>query len=248
MNLLLDIGNTNIKWRICDQTQRIADGCLPVVESADENLMAAIQPHVRELHSVAVAPTGADRYAQAILSRLEKAQALRVKTASTQKSAYGIDVVYDDASRLGVDRWLAMIAASRLVDSNVIVIDAGTAVTVDFLRADGAHLGGWIAPGIALQRGVLLNRTDKVLWKEAAHASLIGTSTESSVQSGCTQSVVGLIDRAAIVATDLFDSSPSLFVTGGDALLIKNATSRPIEHRDNMVLDGLGIWLTEQSG
>ena len=97
----------------------------------------------------------------------------------------GVHFAYEDISRLGVDRCLAMIGAYHLVGSGVLVIDCGSAITADLVNGSGEHIGGFILPGVRMLESSLLGGTAKVLVEhETVISTEWGVSTEECVEHG----------------------------------------------------------------
>lgn len=130
---------------------------------------------------------------------------------STLQHAGVINAYGADSARLGVDRWLGLIAAQAM-PGDVCVVDCGTAVTLDVLRRDGQHLGGYILPGLAMMSDVLSHKTGRVRIDTALPATLaLGCSTSESVINGTMMAVVSMVERVAA------EHRAHLVLTGGDA-------------------------------
>lgn len=139
---------------------------------------------------------------------------------TSQAQALGVVNGYDDPDRLGADRWMALLAAAAMTDGDCIVIDAGSAITVDLLSANGRHLGGAILPGVnttneAFRRIFSHIDFDRVDFDETAAP---GCSTESAIRIDydhrSTETLPALVNRWM----KLFDSKPRLLLSGGDAV------------------------------
>ena len=154
-----------------------------------------------------------------------------------------IPIAVDHPERVGIDRLMAAVAAWRMcANQPAIVIDAGTAVTVDLLR-DGRFAGGAILPGMRMSAAALDRYTDKLPYIETvgiAPPDAIGKNTADAMKSGMFWGTVGAIRELASRMAESVDSPPRVFLTGGDsatiAPLLENA-----EHVPNMVLSGIAI-------
>lgn len=146
----------------------------------------------------------------------------------------GVINAYVDPARLGVDRWLALIGL-RPRARDICVVDCGTAITVDVLRADGQHMGGYILPGLSMMAGLLLHATRRVRFDPDAVADglALGRSTGEAVKHGALASIVALIEK---VATDY---SCTLVLTGGDAARVSASLMYPHELQPELLLHGL---------
>lgn len=162
-------------------------------------------------------------------------------------SAFGLSNGYRDPASLGVDRWLAMLAAWHARREACCVADCGSAVTIDAIDADGRHLGGLIIPGMrlmhdALRRGTAIPETSLV-----AGESFFGRDTAGAVASGIAQAIAGAIERAVAAASAVGRQRPRLMVTGGDGPAIAEALSATCEIRPALVLEGLAL-VAQESG
>lgn len=141
---------------------------------------------------------------------------------------------YRQPERLGIDRWLGVLAIAD-AGRPALVVDAGTALTLDVLGRDGVHEGGYILPGLALQRQALAGATARVSFPEADWGGLApGQDTAACVGHGSLRALVALIRSVA----DELGPDVDLHVTGGDALLLLPYLSRA-EHRPLLLLHGL---------
>lgn len=143
-------------------------------------------------------------------------------------NAYG-----DRAAMLGVDRWLGLIAVRDAAD-DICVVDCGTAITLDVLRCDGQHMGGYILPGLALMLGALRRETHRVRFDSSVPDALaLGCSTAEAALHGALAAVVSLIERVAK------DHAVRLVLTGGDAERVSRFVMHPHDIEPELLLRGL---------
>lgn len=230
-----DLGNTRYKWRLQERGTTLAEG----VGRSGEAL-----PRPAELGAVdriRVATVAGDAVLNDFLQAL---QDFRVdpEIAVTQRQVAGVSNAYGDQfTRLGVDRWLALVAGYKRVGGPVLVLDAGSALTADLVDASGAHLGGYIIPGLALMKGALFQDTEKVLFDpELDIATLaLGCSTQQAVSAGVMAAQVGAASIAIAESERRIRQDFAILVTGGDAgQLIPFLPDRAVWVPD-LVLDGL---------
>lgn len=231
MDLLIDIGNTRCKAAVYDH------GNLSLV--ADLTDLKAQQLDIKNVY---VASVGAKDKLLAIRQQLAWLTASWLEVQS-EAAAFGVYNSYQEPAKLGVDRWLAMIAAKQQFPNQaVLVIDAGTAVTIDWLDQHGHHQGGWILPGLVLQQSAVVSNTAKVINSHMPQAELLpATNTVSALQSGCLAAVIGAIDIA-------MQRHPvqQIVLTGGDSVLLaQHLTSLPIVIQPLLVLQGLSYYCAE---
>lgn len=161
--------------------------------------------------------------------------------ARVQGQCSGLVVAYADPSRLGVDRWLQMVALWRELRSGFVVASAGTALTFDAVNADGRHLGGVIAPGLLTAQQAVLGATrfaagapDATYTKGLTEG--LGCDTDSCVRQGALHSCAGLIERLA--SRHVRSDTPRI-LTGGDAGDLVSHLSGDWLLRSELVLEGL---------
>lgn len=140
----------------------------------------------------------------------------------------------EQPNRLGIDRWLALIAL-REREQDVCIVDCGTAITMDVLRADGLHLGGYILPGLSMMAGALLHETRRVRFDSASIAEglELGRNTGEAVKHGALAAVVALVERL------MQDRACAVVLTGGDAHRVSASLACQHELRPELLLSGL---------
>ncbi|MGH8530087.1 MAG: type III pantothenate kinase [Nevskiales bacterium] len=242
MKLLFDIGNTRLRaaWSSADGLRPIAsvvhvDAKLPEVLAA---LKLSERPAEIWVASVAAAPTG-----QSVLNWAREKFDLAAHLLVSSRECCGVKNSYADPSRLGVDRWLAIIAAHHRALSSgggpACVVSAGTAVTFDMVDENGQHLGGLIAPGVGSQRRYLLGATGMVRPQaEIAGLDWLGSSTEQALAYGTAHSVLGLIERASSAAARKHPTMRWL-ISGGEAESLLPHLPSHWEHAPLLVFEGL---------
>ena len=231
MILDIDAGNTRIKWRVLDQGQVVSSGdqlTESVRQLAALDITCAESIQRIRLSSVA----GSD-----IIESLQNQFDCPLEVAVVDESAAGITCGYKDYQQLGVDRWLAVIAAYKKIDSSLIVIDAGSAVTIDIVDADSAHQGGYIVPGLRLMHQALWQGTEhiKVEAKSVANITTPGRSTDDAVDKGCLLLLVSTIESL------VNQYGCKLVITGGDGLMLRDQLSVQADYYPDLVLEGLAV-------
>ena len=156
-------------------------------------------------------------------------------------SDIGIDVRYDNPSTYGIDRALAAFAAYRFFKDSCVVIDVGTAVTVDAVTKDGAVAGGYIFPGAASLAQCLSERTDLPEVTVENTGEGIGTSTEQCISYGIAMGVSGAVSHLMSHACDTVKSVNRAIITGGGAPALMNSLPPDVIHKPYLVLEGLGL-------
>ncbi|AZG88493.1 pantothenate kinase [Pseudomonas syringae pv. pisi str. PP1] len=224
MILELDCGNSFIKWRITAKS----DAAVVSVGVVDSD--AALLEHLRNLPDTTfsdcrlVSVRSAEETAR-LVSVLADAFSVAPVCAVPARELGGVINGYDDFERLGLDRWLAFVGAYHLVKRACLVIDLGTAVTSDFVDADGAHLGGFICPGMPLMRNQLRTHTRRIRYDDTeAERALVrlvpGRATAEAVERGCSLMLRGFAVTQVEIARGYWGEDFAIFVTGGDAALL----------------------------
>jgi type III pantothenate kinase len=231
--LQLDIGNTRIKWRLVEGADIVNGGA--IVRSGGLDL-----PPLAQVPGQVWVASVAGEELEALLK--QEFSGVDVWFARTVERACGVRNSYTQPHRMGVDRWLAMLAAWNQAGDSVCVVDAGSALTIDFVSARGTHLGGYILPGLDSMERALLSDTDRVRFADAARDSLApGQSTEETVYNGLLLSQAG----AVALALDRLDHVGKIYFSGGNGAVLRAALDRGGQHAPDLVLDGLALLAKE---
>jgi len=245
--LLIDMGNSRLKWCLQQQGRIHAQHSLdyPADLAAFDTLLHHTWHTTEPPDQVWLATVAAADKVDYLIQWIQQSWQLTPKQVSTTRKACGVYNAYLQAEQLGVDRWLAMIAAHHLVQTEVCVVDCGTALTLDVVTASGQHQGGLIMPGLNTMRYSLAKHTHalaELMQMRLQHTepALLATDTRMGIQVGTVYAVVGFIET---VMTRLAqrDKITTLILTGGDAETLIPFLQHPFEHIPNLVLQGLGI-------
>ena len=149
----------------------------------------------------------------------------------------GVSNSYERPEVLGADRWAALIAARALHNGPCLVVNAGTATTVDMLTAEGVFLGGAILPGVELMRFVLHEHTGRLPIQEGTHRDT-PRNTVDAIETGCRHAQAGAVERMYRVFRDM-GGTPLCIVGGGAGRALVDQLSMPRRYVENLVLEGL---------
>jgi type III pantothenate kinase len=193
-----------------------------VVGSTEELLEGLEGLPVLTLRAARMVSVRSDDETSALADLLFDRFAITTLRAQSAQVVEGVTNGYDDYQRLGLDRWLAIVAAYRLAKKACLVLDLGTAVTSDFVAADGGHLGGFICPGVPLMRNQLRTHTRRIRYDDdaavkALHDLTPGRSTVEAVERGCSLMLRGFVQTQLELAREYWGESFEVFLTGGDA-------------------------------
>lgn len=232
--LAIDAGNTRIKWGIHNGQQWNATGTVETSRAAE------LSESLRGIKTagLAIASNVAGAAVQAAIEAACKG--LAVRFVRSEASQLGVTNGYRDPSQLGTDRWVALIAAHHARPGHKLVINAGTALTIDALTGDGRFLGGLIVPGPALMRRSLDRATAALRESEGAVRDF-PASTPEAIATGAVLACAGAAERLA-KSMDAHGTPPGLIIlSGGAARELAPALGLPHELHENLVLDGLQL-------
>ena len=232
--LLIDAGNTRVKWALHDGRAYVASGA---VETARAQEIGRAWPKELAAKCAIASNVAGDAVAEQLIQACSE-RGLDLRTIRSQSQQLGVTSSYKDPGQLGSDRWAALIAAHRVGPGHKLVVNAGTALTIDALTADGRFLGGLIVPGPALMRRSLDRGTAGLRLTEGAFAEF-PASTPEAITSGAIQACAGAIERMRDAMAGR-DATPSQIVLSGGAAR-EIAAHLPIAAtiRENLVIDGL---------
>lgn len=248
--MLLDVGNTRVKWGVLDGDRLGKTGSV-THDKLQESGFAVLTTHLpRDVDRVLVSNTAGHSFATRLSGVLGIHCNCEVHFARAEREAFGVTNSYRNPRRIGVDRWVALIGARAEFRGALCVVDAGTAVTIDALDREGRHLGGLIVPGLRLMREALhANTSDlpapkRLADRSAATTALFATTTDGALDQGAMTAICGAIERALgrMRATGF---RPKLVLTGGDASRILKRLDDTVMHRPNLVLQGLAVMVSD---
>jgi type III pantothenate kinase len=240
--LAIDAGNSRIKWGVADGRRWLQVLSLATAEASAlrEALAAIAKPDCIVISNVA---------GTAVEARLEAALApLQAPLQWVRGTAQqcGVRSSYAEPAQLGPDRWAALIAARNLFGGPCVVVNAGTAMTVDALSGEGVFLGGFIVPGVRLMRTALASGTAH-LKTRAGHFSYFPSNTADAIVSGGIHALAGAVERMARFMAQTGEGEALVVLSGGDAEVLAPQLNARVEVVDNLVLDGL-LCIARDSG
>jgi type III pantothenate kinase len=236
--LVIDVGNSRMKWGLFSRRGWLAQGA---VDNADIGTLALRDwqnlPRPVRAVGVNVAGEAARVRVEGQLNRWR----LPVEWLVATTAAAGVQNRYDRPSQLGPDRWASLVAARRRVlmagPAPCVVVNAGTAVTVDALDADGTFRGGFILPGMRLMLRALAENTAALKVAPGGYQDF-PTSTPDALYSGSLQAVCGAIELMRLRLTQ-GTLEATVYLSGGAAAEVATHLAPPVEVVDNLVLEGV---------
>ncbi len=238
--LLIDLGNSRLKWVLADGSRFIApaEALTPGPRNYPWQAWQAAAPGEIAMACVAPVETGA-----ALVRQLEARLGIAVREARVEAEWRGLRCAYREPARFGVDRWLAMLAVHDAAPHRpALIVSAGTALTVDRLDPGGLHRGGVIAPGLAAMRdGLFAAAPGLAAFVDGEAGGGMAVDSADAIASGCLQAGAGLVWQALQAMKDE-GPAPGLWLSGGDAEALAALLSGDIRLRPWLVLEGLAIW------
>ena len=239
LTMLIDVGNSRVKW--------LGGGEAAVQSVATDHWQQALALWQRMPKApVYVSSVKSQAWTHRFVQGLSQALGVPVYAVEPMTRFQGLSLVYQPVASLGVDRWLAMVAAIALKPKTpLVIITAGSAVTVDYLDSGGEHRGGLIAPGVRMQLSALNRKTDRLGLQPANLPKELkpGTATLECIQNGVGAMVSGFI-RSAIHLLDESHALRTVLLSGGDAELISQycPSDSVMTIEPNLVILGLSVY------
>lgn len=243
--LLMDIGNNRIKVAHWDGKALSAHAAYEYHDGKLSACSGILQPDTL----VYVASVASQAVNDDVIALVSQLGGTAPHFLQTQASSLGLINGYAVPAMLGVDRWLAMLAAYHQLHDNVCVVDCGSAVTIDLVREDGQHLGGMIVPGRSLQLQILDTNLANVKIQKSDFSTMLswGSGTVQCAVSGGVACIVGAIEVAMRHAKQTLGCLPKLVLTGGDAKSLSGYLECPFEYQEHLVLRGVGLMVNEMN-
>lgn len=243
MILLVDIGNSRLKWSFEKNGEMGSMHAIDYQSAQFHNILQQIWSTLAIPQGLAIASVTAEKISSQIINIAKQLWPdIEIFIAKSSASDLGVSNAYQQADKLGVDRWLGMIALQHYFIGYKCIIDCGTAITLDCLDNNGQHLGGLISPGLQLMKSSLYQGTENLSMSNQLYPVGLANSTEAAIDTGVLYSAVGFIEKAI----NSFDTFEAVVLTGGDAQLLMqylqfksnmiNITIQP-----NFVLKGLAL-------
>lgn len=239
MKLLIDAGNTRIKWALVNGDEWLRGGVLDAGRAGEVPQQLADLRDVRQIWASNVAGEATARHIRNI-SGIRQEQ---IHFIVAEQEQCGVRNGYTAPAQLGSDRWAALIAAWHLAGGSCLVVNCGTATTVDALSGSGEFIGGLILPGVELMQRSLVAAAAQLAPARGAYAAF-PLNTADALLSGAIQAGCGAIERQHAL---LNDGRAPVILSGGAAEILHphlNVASRVV---DNLVLQGLLLIAQEAS-
>lgn len=242
MIALFELGNSVLKFSFCNTNELVAVERISYFGNALEldtllRKSALAWPAIERAY---IASVGKKEPFLVLTECLRAQNVSDLRQVRACASQLGVKNCYANPQSLGIDRWLALIAARQLTNKNVIIVDAGTALTIDILAADGLHKGGLILPGLNMMRDSLLVNTNMDLQLNKAQADYeLACDSQRAVLNGTLYSIVSSIDQILDVVDPKTSGDFVRVITGGDAEKLLPLLKKHYHYKTNLTLMGL---------
>jgi type III pantothenate kinase len=262
--LVFDVGNTRLKWAAVDSIKQPSDQQKKLWDySGSINTQSLQSPeHRNELadyisktlpkpDAIAFSCVAGEEIIHQLQSLFPQWQEVQWKQLYGDSTFEEMRTLYQDPSKLGSDRWSAIIGARSLSKTNALIINAGTATTIDLLGANGVHYGGWILPGLRLMHQSLEANTAQLplAMRDTSQVGF-GTSTNEAIIGGCDAAHIGAIQYALDLAKKINLPIEKIWLDGGNAKTLMAQiqqldmlSTQKIEISEGLVVRGVWAWL-----
>lgn len=248
MILLVDIGNSQIKWTTI-QSKVLADS--RYFSRPKTGIKAALNKawkSLDDIEAVFVSNVAGDKIAAQLTEWIDKQWQLTPVFVQSEKRRFGVTNAYEQPETLGVDRWLAIVAGRQHARQVTCVIDCGTAITVDIVTEKGQHQGGLIVPGLSLMKKMLTDNTDALgNVTQESEFNLLATNTHTAIQAGTLYMVTATLENLINDLQQNFTDEVRFLITGGDAEEIIPLMPQPLIHEPDLVLKGLAQYARQNN-
>jgi type III pantothenate kinase len=242
--LLVDIGNTRIKWSVLrgDKLgrQKAMEHAGVTARDLERQLFAT-----RGVTRVVAASVASVRLNRLLAAACRRKTGLTCEFVASARNAAGLTTRYKEPWRLGVDRFMAVIAAYHIARARgACVVDVGTAMTVDLVDPLGVHVGGAIIPGPELMVGSVLKNTAGIARRASGAAlgkSMFALDTRAAIGQGARYAAAAVIDRAVSEAQRVLQRTPLVLLTGGAAVQIEPLLHCSYVSVPDLVLRGVAL-------
>lgn len=249
MKLLVDMGNSRMKWAT------ISNGVLSRVSVENYGDFSKTSGQAWQgmglPEKVIVSCVSTNEHWAMLQQVVQRLWGIPVERIASPAKAHGVKNSYQDAAKLGSDRWAALVAARHLYPGLACVVDCGTAMTVDGLSANGVHLGGVIVPGIQMMQSSLALNTAAISFEpgqqqDTLPASLLVTDTSTAIIQGSWLASAAVVEKIVTGLCEEENDKVTCIITGGNGPQLATRLSMNVVIDAELVLKGLAIIAGEE--
>ncbi len=240
MILLIDIGNTRLKWaRLTPQGLSEQTSVAHNTANFDFNVLGSAATRVLFV-------SGVPSLSVALTAWVKTHWGIDAEQVQTQAVAHGVRNGYDEPTRLGADRWAALIGARALMRDPVCIVDCGTALTFNAMNAAGEFIGGAIMPGLSSARRCLSEVAPTLPAALEQTDAALARNTAGAIAAGILFGYAGAIERMVAEYRTLLGADMRVLITGGDRARLLPLLKISSESIDDLVLRGLAVVARER--
>lgn len=243
--LLVDIGNSRLKWSVLKDERLGRQKALEHAGVTARELTRHLFARAPRLERVIVASVAGTRLNRLLAATCRREKGLACEFVATARNAAGLTTRYQEPWRLGVDRFMAVIAAYHMARARgACVIDVGTAMTIDLVDPLGVHLGGAIIPGPDMMVASVLRNTVGIARRAGgarSQRSLFAHDTRAAIDQGSRYAAAAIVDRAVSEAQRTLQRTPLVLLTGGGAPQLEPLLQCSYVSVPDLVLRGLAL-------
>lgn len=268
--LLFDVGNTRLKWAVVQANQNPSDrnkklwaysGSISSKSLQSTELRAELSDYMTKTlpkpDAIAFCCVAGQTAIENLKTLLPQWSDISWNQLNGSSPFQGVRSLYQEPNKLGADRWAAILGARALSNANTLIVNTGTASTIDMLGSNGLHYGGWILPGLGLMQESLQNNTAQLplaVRKDSIGQPSFGINTDDAIIRGCDAAQIGAILQATQLAKEMGHPIERIWLDGGNAKILVAELQKltkeqllPVEHIEGLVLRGLWAWLAQKS-
>lgn len=244
MILLVDIGNTRLKWAYLENNIFSFGGASRYDDKSLENILATIWKELPLLQQVYIASVAKKKIADNVQDWIKHNYSVTCQFLSSQNNFEKLHNAYRHPQQLGIDRWMSLVACYRNYQKPFAVFNCGTAVTVDAVDTHGKHIGGLIIPGLELMQQTLVKKTAgcKMQSKLANKTdSLLAGNTHQAISGGSLYAIAAFIQKLTEELQHELGQNLTCLISGGDARAVFPLLSEKFIYEENLVLRGVEV-------
>lgn len=246
MILLIDIGNTRIKWGVL-KNNKVNYGGAFFYKNLPLEAAFAMNWAPLSMSRVAISNVGGKLIGDAVAGWLLKNKKIKAEFFFAEPECFGLRLGYTQPKTFGMDRFFAMLACWHNIQSAFVLLGCGSATTFDAVMSTGQHLGSLIAPGLYLQHTAIAQLANCAIPSEmSVQQQALGKSTAEAISQGTIQLISGFFNHQVHALAHQTEAAFRYVITGGDAESILPFLNFPCEYRPHIVLEGLAIYLKAQ--
>jgi len=250
MMLLIDMGNSAIKWASLKK-RLSAQEAIPYQSDSLDNLLTQTWLKLDiPSQGIWISNVAGAQKAEILTHWMKSHWGLKPTFIKTSSYECGVKNAYHNPKQLGVDRWLALIGAHHLEKGALCVLGCGTAITLDVLFANGHHQGGIIMPGVTSMHNALLSDTQIQLnqtLQQRDKQAFLAQDTQTGITLGILYAVIGLLEYV-IGHFEKQGHSLKLILTGGSVPALEPLLNRAYRHIPDLVLRGIKAVVSTTNG